>query len=171
MNLMDLIKKDKLSPELKRIIAGNRPRSGPARSTRCWTSAGRRSLPNGTMPSRSRTSDTEVREILSLDVYQQLMREQVEKIAEDQGGDAVVSQMEIAKALGMMAAGRPARPEPGPAAEARFARGRPLRPGERGPAEEEGVRSPDRPPSRPARRRGRPRARRCSNTATRSRER
>jgi hypothetical protein len=51
--------------------------------------------------------DKEVREILSLDVYQQLMKDRVEKIAEDQSENAVVAQMEIAKALGMMAADAP----------------------------------------------------------------
>lgn len=107
MNLMDLIRKDKLSPEIKRIISG--------KSSEIRAGAFDALLDVSRETPASEWEDViddkdlgqEVQEILSLDVYQQLMRDQVEKIAEDQSGDSVVSQMEIAKALGMMAADAP----------------------------------------------------------------
>jgi AAA family ATP:ADP antiporter len=107
MNLLDLIKKEKLSPELKKIIA--------LQSDAVWAGSF-----DGLLDARAETSapewddvledadiDTQVREVLSLDVYQQVMRERVEKIAEARDGEDVTAQMEVAKALGMMSADAP----------------------------------------------------------------
>jgi len=46
--------------------------------------------------------DAQVKEIMSLDVYQQLMREQIERASKEKGVEAEVSRMEAAKAMGMM---------------------------------------------------------------------
>jgi len=107
MNLMDLIKKDKLSPELKRIIAGksSEVRAG-ALDTLLDVSRETQSADWEDVIDDKEIGQ-EVQEILSLGVYQDLMREQVQKITEDQSDKAVVSQMEIAKALGMMAPDSP----------------------------------------------------------------
>jgi len=107
MNLMDLIKKDKLSPELKRIIAGksSEVRAG-ALDTLLDVSRETQS-PDWEDVVDDKELGQEVQEILSLGVYQDLMKEQVQKITEDQSDKAVVSQMEIAKALGMMAPDSP----------------------------------------------------------------
>lgn len=107
MNLLDLIKKEKLSPELKKIIA--------LQSDAVWAGSF-----DGLLDARAETSasdwddaledadlDTQVREVLSLDVYQQVMRERVEKIAEARDGEDVTAQMEVAKALGMMSTDAP----------------------------------------------------------------
>lgn len=107
MNLLDLIKKEKLSPELKKIIA--------LQSDAVWAGSF-----DGLLDARAETSaqdwddvledadlDAQIREVLSLDVYQQVMRERVEKIAEARDGEDVTAQMEVAKALGMMSADAP----------------------------------------------------------------
>jgi AAA family ATP:ADP antiporter len=107
MNLLDLIKKEKLSPELKKILS--------LHSDAVWASSF-----DGLLDARAETSapvwddlledadlDAQVQDILSLDVYQQVMRERVEKIAEARGGEDVTAQMEVAKALGMMSADAP----------------------------------------------------------------
>ena len=107
MNLLDLIKKEKLSPELKKIIA--------LQSDSVWAGSF-----DGLLDARMETSgpgwddlledadlDAQVRDVLSLDVYQQVMRERVEKITEARAGEDVTAQMEVAKALGMMSADAP----------------------------------------------------------------
>lgn len=107
MNLMDLIKKDKLSPELKKIISAKSSEVRAGSLNALLDVGGEALVSEWEDAIEDKDLDTEVREILSLDVYQQLMRDRVEKIAEDQSEGAVVSQMEIAKALGMMAADAP----------------------------------------------------------------
>lgn len=107
MNLMDLIKKDKLSPELKKIISAKSSEVRAGSLNSLMDVGGEALVSEWEDAIEDKDLDKEVREILSLDVYQQLMRDRVEKIAEDQSEGAVVAQMEIAKALGMMAADAP----------------------------------------------------------------
>ena len=107
MNLLALIKKDKLTPELKAIIAQQSSvvraggfdgltDAGAAAAGADWDDV----LEDADL-------DSEIREVLSLDVYQQVMRERVEEIAATRGGGDVTAQMEVAKALGMMSADAP----------------------------------------------------------------
>lgn len=107
MNLMDLIKKDQLSPELKKIIMAKSSEVLAGSFDALLDVSGEALVPEWEDVIEEQDLDAQVREILSLDVYQELMRERVEKIAEARDGDAVVSQMEIAKALGMMTSDSP----------------------------------------------------------------
>jgi ATP/ADP translocase/HEAT repeat protein len=107
MNLMDLIKKDQLSPELKKIITAKSSEVRAGSFDALLDVSGEALVPEWDDALEEQDLDAQVREILSLDVYQELMRERVEKIAEARDGDAVVSQMEIAKALGMMTGDSP----------------------------------------------------------------
>ena len=107
MNLLDLIKKEKMSPELRKII---RARSSGVRAGSLDSLLdvhGETLVPEWEDALESRDLDEQVQEILSLDVYQELMRERVEKISAAKDGSTLVSQMEVAKALGMMAADSP----------------------------------------------------------------
>jgi ATP/ADP translocase/HEAT repeat protein len=107
MNLLDLIKKDSLSPELKRIIAAKSSEVHAGSLDALLDVNGEALVPEWEDVLDEQDLDTRVREILSLDVYQEVMRERVEKITESRDDSAVVSQMEIAKALGMMTADSP----------------------------------------------------------------
>jgi ATP/ADP translocase/HEAT repeat protein len=107
MNLLDLIKKDQLSPELKKIIMAKSSEVRAGSFDALLDVSGEALVPEWEDVIEEQDLDAQVREILSLDVYQELMRERVEKIAEARDGDAVVSQMEIAKALGMMTSDSP----------------------------------------------------------------
>ena len=107
MNLMDLIKKDKMSPELKKIISAKSSEVRAGSLNALMDVGGEALVSEWEDAVEDKDLDQEVREILSLDVYQQLMKDRVEKIAEDQSETSVVAQMEIAKALGMMAADAP----------------------------------------------------------------
>jgi len=102
MNLLDLIKREKLSPELRGIIAGKSSEVRAASFDSLLDVAGETLTPLWDDALEEKDLDATVREILSLDVYQDLMRRRIEEIAGTRDGAAVVSQMEIAKALGMM---------------------------------------------------------------------
>jgi len=107
MNLLDLIKKDQLSPELKKIIMAKSSEVRAGSFDALLDVSGEALVPEWEDVIEEQDLDAQVREILSLDVYQELMRERVEKIAEARDRDAVVSQMEVAKALGMMTSDSP----------------------------------------------------------------
>jgi len=107
MNLLDLIKKEKLSPELKRIIAAKSSEVQAGSLDSLLDVHGETLVPEWEDELEDQDLDAQVQEILSLDVYQELMRERVEKIAAAKDGGTLVSQMEVAKALGMMAADSP----------------------------------------------------------------
>ncbi|MGA2587120.1 MAG: Npt1/Npt2 family nucleotide transporter [Candidatus Aminicenantales bacterium] len=107
MNLLDLIKRDKLSPELKSIIASKRSEVRAGSFDSLMDMKGEAFAPEWDDGLEERDLDTQVREILSLDVYQELMRARVESLATSKDSDALVSQMEIAKSLGMMATDSP----------------------------------------------------------------
>lgn len=102
MNLLDLIKKDQLSPELKKIITAKSSEVRAGAFDALLDVSGEALVPEWEDVIEEQDLDAQVRDILSLDVYQELMRERIEKIAEARGEDAFVSQMEVAKALGMM---------------------------------------------------------------------
>ncbi len=107
MNLLDLIKKEKLSPELKALLA-SRASELRARSLDSLLDVeGESLLPEIDDSIDPRELDTQVSEILSLDVYQELMREQLEKAIRAKGEDAEVARMEAAKAMGMMSPDSP----------------------------------------------------------------
>ncbi len=100
MNLFDLIKKEKLTPELKSLIAikGDEIR---ARSMDTLLDVGGESLfPEIDDTLEAEALDDQIREIMSLDVYQELIKDQIKKAAREKGSRAEVSRMEAAKIIG-----------------------------------------------------------------------
>ena len=107
MNMMDLVRKDKLTPELKAIIGAKSSEVRAGSFDALLEVSGQPLAPEWEDAIEDQDMSTQVEEILSLDVYQELMRGLIDKEAKKQDKDSVVSQMEIAKALGMMKAGTP----------------------------------------------------------------
>jgi AAA family ATP:ADP antiporter len=102
MNLMDLIDKEKLSPELREIIAVRSAEIEAGSMDALLGLDGTSLLPEADDALDERVLSREVREILNLDVYQTLMERQVAETARETTASAETSQMEVAKALGMM---------------------------------------------------------------------
>ena len=105
MNLFDLIKKDKMSPGLRKLISN---KSGEVRASSMdslFELDGEVFLPESEDALDPETLDKEVKEIMSLDVYQQLMEEHIRKVTSEESKEAVVKKMEAAKVLGMMKPG------------------------------------------------------------------
>ncbi len=102
MNLLDLIKRDKLSPTLKRIISGKSDEIRAGSMDSLLELDGEALLPEMDDVLKEKDLDAQVKEIMSLGVYQELMKEHIDKIADEESKDAEVSKMEVAKVLGMM---------------------------------------------------------------------
>jgi AAA family ATP:ADP antiporter len=102
MNLFDLIKKEKLSPELKSLIAVKNDEIRARSMDTLLDVCGEPLLPEIDDSLDADALDAEVKDIMSLDVYQELIKEQIRKAERDQGARAEVSRMEAAKLIGMI---------------------------------------------------------------------
>lgn len=102
MHLFDLIKQDKLTPELKKIIS-HKSDEIKATSLGVLMEAEETTLPSETENSTNEESmKKEIEEIMSLGVYKDLIENHVGKIMSEQQENKDVAKMEVAKALGMM---------------------------------------------------------------------
>jgi len=107
MNLLDLIRKEKLTPEIRAIIAARSSELRAGSFDALIDVPGETLVPEWQDALDDADLGAEVRDVLSLDVYQKVMRDHVEKVAEARGGTDPVAQMEVAKALGMMSGDAP----------------------------------------------------------------
>jgi AAA family ATP:ADP antiporter len=102
MNLFDLFKKEKLSPELKKIISYKSDEVLASSMDSLLELDGEALLPEADDSLEDEALDTQVKEIMSLNVYQELMKEHIDKVISDKRKEAEISKMEAAKVLGMM---------------------------------------------------------------------
>jgi AAA family ATP:ADP antiporter len=102
MNLFDLIKSEKLSPELKKIISSKSSEVRASSMDSLFDLDGEALLPAVDDSLEEEDLSAQVKEIMSLDVYQELMHQQIERIVGTEGKTAEISKMEAAKVLGMM---------------------------------------------------------------------
>jgi ATP:ADP antiporter, AAA family len=108
MNIFDLIKRDKLTPEVKRLIS---QRSGELRAASLGTMF--EQVETGLGPSIEEEWDNDVlkqdiQEIMELDVYQEVMKAHIGQTLQRGGPEGEVERMEAAKAIGFMSARAPA---------------------------------------------------------------
>ena len=102
MNLFDLIKREKMSPELKKIISYKSDEIKASSMDSLLDVDGEVLIPEIDDSLEEEDLDAQVKEIMSLDVYQELMKEHINEIVSEQGKEAEVSRMEAAKVMGMM---------------------------------------------------------------------
>jgi len=102
MNLFDLVKKEKMSPELKKIISYKSDEVRATSMDSLLDLDGEVLIPEVDDSLEEEDFDVQVKEVMSLDVYQELMNEHITHIASEAGEEAEVSKMEAAKVLGMM---------------------------------------------------------------------
>ncbi len=102
MNLLDLIKKEKLSPELRKLLAAKSSEIRARSMDALMDVEGEVLVPELDDSLDIEALDAQVKEIMSLDVYQELMTEQVKKAVREKGSPAEVHRMEVARAMGMM---------------------------------------------------------------------
>lgn len=107
MNLFDLIKREKMSPELRSIIAHKSDQIQACAMDSLLELDGELLLPKEDDTLDQEDLSTQIQEIMSQDVYQQVLKDQLDKIVDEKGEEGEVSRMEAAKVLGMMESSSP----------------------------------------------------------------
>jgi hypothetical protein len=102
MNLFDLVKKEKMSPELRKIISQKSDEIKASSMDSLFELDGEVLIPDMEDTIDEENLDIQVQEIMSLDVYQEVMEDSIDKIVSEEGKDTEVSRMEAAKLMGMM---------------------------------------------------------------------
>lgn len=102
MNLFDLIKREKMTPGLRRIISYKSGEVLASSMDSLFELDGEALVPESDDRLDVKTLTAEVKEIMSLDVYQQLISEHISRVATNASPEAEVSKMEAAKVLGML---------------------------------------------------------------------
>jgi AAA family ATP:ADP antiporter len=102
MNMFDLIKNEKISPELKKILAFKSSEVQASSMDTLLGLGGEALVPALDDSIEDENLDAEIREIMSMDVYQELMKEHIDKVTSGVSAEHEVSQMEVAKILGIM---------------------------------------------------------------------
>ncbi len=102
MNMFDLIKNEKLSPELKKILSYKSAEVQACSLDTLLELDGEALVPALDDSIEEESLDADIREIMSMDVYQELMKEHIDKVTSGVGAEPEVSQMEVAKILGIM---------------------------------------------------------------------
>jgi HEAT repeat protein len=102
MNLFDLVKKEKLSSKLKKIISYKSDEVRASSMDSLLEVDGEVLIPETEDVLEEESLDAQVKEIMSLNVYQELMKGHLDKIVGEEGKEEEVSRMEAAKVMGMM---------------------------------------------------------------------
>ncbi|NIO47950.1 MAG: MFS transporter [Candidatus Aminicenantes bacterium] len=102
MHLFDLIKQDKLTPEVKKLISYKADERKVSSLGGLFESGEITLVPEMDDMLSEEVLDKEVKEIMSLDVYQEVMKGYIDKVLVDKTDDTETSKMELAKAIGLM---------------------------------------------------------------------
>jgi ATP/ADP translocase len=102
MNLFDLIKQDKLTPEVRKLISYKADERKVSSLGGLFESGETTLVPETDDMLGEEVLGKEVKEIMSLDIYQEVMKGYIDKVLVDETGDTETSKMEVAKAIGLM---------------------------------------------------------------------
>jgi len=102
MHLFDLIKQDKLTPEVKKLISYKSDEVKISSLGGLFESGETALLPETDEIMSEDVLEKEIGEIMSLDVYQEVMKSYVEKALKDESMESETAKMEVAKAIGLM---------------------------------------------------------------------
>jgi len=107
MHLYDLIKQDKLTPEVRKLISYKADERKVSSLGGLFESGETTLVPETDDMLDEEVLEKEVGEIMSLDVYQEVMKGYVDKVLVDRAEDTKTSKMEVAKAIGLMESDSP----------------------------------------------------------------
>ncbi len=101
MHIFDLLEKDKLTPEIKKMISQKVDEVKVSSLSELFNAEGATWFPDIDDDISQESLITDIREIMSLDSYQKLMKIHADKILEE-SKKFEIERMELAKAIGMM---------------------------------------------------------------------
>ena len=113
MHLFDLLEQDKLSPEVRDMISAMAGEVKVSSLSDLFNAEGATALPETGADLSREDLVIFIREIMSLDNYQQLIRSHADKVIED-SRKSEVEKMELAKAIGLMGPDAPLAAKLGP---------------------------------------------------------
>ncbi|NIM90027.1 MAG: MFS transporter [Candidatus Aminicenantes bacterium] len=102
MHLFDLIKQDKLTPEVQKLISYKSDEVMVSSLGGLFESGEALLSPEIEESIGEETLEKDIKEIMSLDVYQEVMKGYVEKVLVDKSREGETAKMELAKAMGLM---------------------------------------------------------------------
>ena len=102
MHLFDLIKQDKLTPEVRKIISYKSDEMRVSSLGDLFERGETALVPEMDDIISEKVLEKDIKEIMSLDVYQQVMKGYIKKVMVDKSRGAETSKMEVAKAIGLM---------------------------------------------------------------------
>ncbi len=102
MHIFDLIKQDKLTPEVKKLISYKSDEVKASSLGGLFESGETALLPETDEIISEDVLEKEIGEIMSLDVYQEVMKSYVENALKDESMESETAKMEVAKAIGLM---------------------------------------------------------------------
>jgi AAA family ATP:ADP antiporter len=102
MHLFDLIKKDKLTPELKKLISYKSDEVRMSSLGNLFEDGETTLFPEMEDRISNKALEKEIKETMSLDVYQEVMNKYIDNVLMNKGKDAEIAKMEVAKAIGLM---------------------------------------------------------------------
>jgi len=106
MHLFDLLERDKLTPEIKRMISEKAGEAKALSMSDLFNAEGCSGFPQTTEEVSEADFITDVREILSMDAYQELMKQHADRVMEE-SQQSETEKMELAKAIGLMSPDAP----------------------------------------------------------------
>ena len=107
MHVFDLIRQDKLTPEVKELISHKSEEVKVSALGGLFESGEIGLLPETDEIISEDVLEKEIGEIVSLDVYQEVMKSYVEKALKDETMESETAKMEVAKAIGLMESDSP----------------------------------------------------------------
>jgi HEAT repeat protein len=107
MHVFDLIRQDKLTPEVKKLISHKSEEVKVSALGGLFESGELGLLPETDEIISEDVLEKEIGEIMSLDVYQEVMKSYVEKALKDETMESETAKMEVAKAIGLMESDSP----------------------------------------------------------------
>jgi AAA family ATP:ADP antiporter len=107
MHLFDLIKYDKLTPEVRKLISYKSDEMRVTSLGGLFESGETALVPEMDDIIGEEALEKDIKEIMSLDVYQEVMKGYIDKVLVEKTEDYETSKMEVAKAIGLMESNSP----------------------------------------------------------------
>ncbi len=107
MDLFDLTKKDKLTPEVRKLIGYKSGEMNISSMGVLFQTEGATLAPQMDDSLIDERDEIEIKEILQLDSYQEIMKGYMDKVMETDDKDSETARMELAKGIGLMNANSP----------------------------------------------------------------
>jgi HEAT repeat protein len=107
MHVFELIKRGKLTPELRRLLSGREEDLAPSALGTYFEADSSAFIQMDDVENNDDVLKKEIPEIMALDVYETVMKEYIDKVLSEKSPNAETARMEIAKGIGFLTSDSP----------------------------------------------------------------